>query len=174
MPAVNWLLIVATLSLTIAFEAQTTSPPLMDSGVAGHRTDDLPAFDCPARDWGLPLLAAIAIGVGFATIEGAFLSANMLKFADGGWVPVLLAIVLFALMRIWQMGSAAVQAQGDEMQLPVGDLVAQINNGEIWRLPGTAVFVARITRDIPPLVVWHLRHIRALHDTIAILTSSPR
>jgi KUP system potassium uptake protein len=55
------------------------------------------------------------------------------------------------------------------MQIPVGDLVAQIDSGEIRRLPGTAVFVARISRDIPPIVVWHLRHIRALHDTIAIL-----
>jgi len=82
---------------------------------------------------------------------------------------VLLAIALFALMRIWQTGSAAVQAQADEMQIPVGDLVAQINSGEIRRVPGTAVFVARISRDIPPLVVWHLRHMRALHDSIGIL-----
>ena len=119
--------------------------------------------------WGLPLPAAIAIGVGFATVEGAFLSANMLKFADGGWVPVLFAIVLFALMRIWQTGSAAVQTLADEMQLPIGDIVAQIDRGEVRRVPGTAVFVARITRDIPPLVVWHLRHIHALHDSIAIL-----
>jgi KUP system potassium uptake protein len=82
---------------------------------------------------------------------------------------VLLAIALFALMRIWQTGSAAVQAQADEMQIPVGDLVAQINSGEIRRVPGTAVFVARISRDIPPLVVWHVRHMRALHDSIGIL-----
>ena len=54
-------------------------------------------------------------------------------------------------------------------KFPIGDIVAQIDRGEIRRVPGTAVFVARITRDIPPLVVWHLRHIRALHDSIAIL-----
>ena len=72
-------------------------------------------------------------------------------------------------MRIWQTGSAAVQTLADEMQIPIGDIVAQIDRGEIRRVPGTAVFVARITRDIPPLVVWHLRHIRALHDSIAIL-----
>ena len=119
--------------------------------------------------WGLPLPAVIAIGVGFATVEGAFLSANMLKFADGGWVPVLFAVILFALMRIWQAGSTAVQTLADEMQIPIGDIVAQIDSGEIRRVPGTAVFVARVTRDIPPLVVWHLRHIRALHDSIAIL-----
>src|SRR3546814_11932060 len=74
--------------------------------------------------------------------------ANMLKFADGGWVPVLLAIALFALMRIWQTGSAAVQALANEPQIPIADIVAQIDSGEIRRVPGTAVFVARITREI--------------------------
>ena len=117
----------------------------------------------------MPPPVAIAIGVGFATVEGAFLAANMLKFVDGGWVPVLFAIVLFALMRIWQTGSAAVHALADEPQVPVGDIVAQIESGEIRRVPGTAVFVARITREIPPLVVWHLRHNHALHDSVGIL-----
>jgi KUP system potassium uptake protein len=36
-------------------------------------------------------------------------------------------------------------------------------------VPGTAVFVARLTRDVPPLVVWHLRHIRSLHASIVIV-----
>ena len=56
-----------------------------------------------------------------------------------------------------------------ELQIPIGDIVAQIDSGEVRRVPGTAVFVARITREIPPLVVWHLRHIRALHDSIVIV-----
>ena len=92
------------------------------------RTLALPVSFFPLSNWPLVtnLVAAIAIGVGFAPVETAFLSANLLKFADGGWVPVLLAIALFALMRIWQTGSAAVQTQADEMQIPVGDLVAQI------------------------------------------------
>jgi KUP system potassium uptake protein len=80
-----------------------------------------------------------------------------------------LAVVLFLLMRIWQTGSAAVQALADEMQMPSGDLVAQIDRGEIRRVPGTAVFVARMTREIPPLVVWHLRHTHALHESVGIL-----
>ncbi len=53
--------------------------------------------------------------------------------------------------------------------MPIEDIVAQIDSGEIKRVPGTAVFVARITREIPPLVVWHLRHTHALHDSVGIL-----
>ena len=48
----------------------------------------------------------------------------------------------------------------DEMQIPIGDIAAQIASGNIPRVHATAVFVARLTRDIPPIVVWHLRHIR--------------
>ena len=170
LPAVNWLLMAATLALAIGFRTSENLAAAYGIAVSADMVLTTFLLSIALREiWGLPLPAAIAIGVGFATVEGAFLSANMLKFTDGGWVPVLFAIVLFALMRIWQTGSAAVQTLADEMQIPIGDIVAQIDRGEVRRVPGTAVFVARITVDIPPLVVWHLRHIRALHDLIAIL-----
>jgi KUP system potassium uptake protein len=169
-PAVNWLLMTATLALAVTFRSSENLAAAYGIAVSADMVLTTFLLSIALREiWNLPLPAVAAIGVGFATVEGAFLSANMLKFADGGWVPVLLATILFALMRIWQTGSAAVQSQADEMQIPIGDIVTQIDKGEIRRVPGTAVFVARITRDIPPLVVWHLRHIRALHDSIAIL-----
>ena len=169
-PAVNWLLMAATLALAIGFRTSENLAAAYGIAVSADMVLTTFLLSIALREiWGLPLPAAIAIGVGFATVEGAFLAANMLKFADGGWVPVLLAIVLFALMRIWQTGSAAVQTLGNEPQIPIGDIMAQIDKGEIRRVPGTAVFVARITREIPPLVVWHLRHTHALHDSVGIL-----
>jgi len=93
----------------------------------------------------------------------------MLKVAQGGWVPLLLGALICCAMVVWQRGNAAVQKQVDEMQIPINDIVAQIDRGEVRRVPGTAVFVARLTRDVPPLVVWHLRHIRSLHDSIVIV-----
>ncbi len=169
-PSVNWLLMIATLALAVSFRTSENLAAAYGIAVSADMVLTTFLLSIALREiWGLPLSAAIAIGVGFASVEGAFLSANMLKFADGGWVPVLFAVILFAVMRIWQAGSAAVQTLADEMQIPIGDIIAQIDRGEIRRVPGTAVFVARVTRDIPPLVVWHLRHIRALHDSIAIL-----
>jgi len=72
-------------------------------------------------------------------------------------------------MLIWQAGTAAVQKQVDEMQIPIGDIAAQIESGAIARVSGTAVFVARLSRDVPPIVVWHLRRIRSLHGSIVIV-----
>jgi len=170
LPAVNWLLMTATLALAISFRSSENLAAAYGIAVSADMVLTTFLLSIALREiWRLPLPTAIAIGVGFATVEGAFLSANMLKFADGGFVPVLFAIVLFALMRIWQTGSAAVQALANEPQIPIGDICAQIDNGEIRRVPGTAVFVARVTREIPPLVVWHLRHNHVLHDSVGIL-----
>jgi KUP system potassium uptake protein len=93
----------------------------------------------------------------------------MMKIADGGWVPLLLGALICGVMLIWQKGNAAVQKQVDEMQISTGDIVARLTSGDIPRVHGTAVFVARLTRDVPPIVVWHLRHIRSLHGSIVIV-----
>ena len=169
-PAVNWLLMAATLTLAITFKTSDNLAAAYGIAVSADMVVTTFLLSIALREiWGLPLPAVIGIGAGFATVEGGFLSANLLKFTEGGWVPVLLAIVLFALMRIWQMGIAAVQKLADEMQIPTGDIGEQIGRGDISRVPGTAIFVARVTRDIPPLVFWHLRHIRSLHDSVFIV-----
>ena len=93
----------------------------------------------------------------------------MLKVVQGGWVPLLLGAFISCVMLVWQKGNAAVQKQVDQMQIPIGDIAAQIASANIPRVPGTAVFVARLTRDVPPIVVWHLRHIRSLPGSIVIV-----
>jgi KUP system potassium uptake protein len=108
------------------------------------------------------------MGLVFATVDGGFLSANMLKVGSGGWVPLLLGALILSVMLVWQRGNAAVQKLVDEMQIAIGDIVTQITSGDVPRVAGTAVFLARLTRDVPPIVVWHLRHIRSLHGSIVI------
>jgi KUP system potassium uptake protein len=169
-PAVNWLLMAATLTLAIGFGTSDNLAAAYGIAVSADMVVTTFLMSIAIREiWGWPLPAVIGIGAGFATVEGGFLAANLLKFTGGGWVPVVLAIVLFTLMRIWQTGITAVQELADEMQIPVGNIAAQIDRGEVRRVPGTAVFVARITRDIPPLVVWHLRRIRALNESVVIV-----
>ena len=43
---------------------------------------------------------------------------------------------------------------------------------DIPRVPGTAVFLTRTQRDVPPVLVWHVKHNRALHEKLLVLTVS--
>jgi KUP system potassium uptake protein len=170
LPTVNWLLMVVTLGLSISFGSSSGLAAAYGIAVSATMLATTVLLSIAMREiWSWPLPAVIAIGIGFATVDGGFLSANTLKIAQGGWVPLLLGALICGVMLVWQKGSAAVQKQVDEMEIPIGDIVARIASGHVPRVPGTAVFVARLTRDIPPLVVWHLRHIRSLHDSIVII-----
>jgi len=170
LPAVNWLLMMVTLCLAISFGSSSKLAAAYGIAVSTTMLATTVLLSMAMREiWNWPLPSVIVIGLGFATVDTGFLSANMMKIAQGGWVPLMLGALICAVMLIWQKGNAAVQKQVDKMQIPISDIVAQIASGHVPRVPGTAVFVARITRDVPPVVVWHLRHIRSLHGSIVIV-----
>jgi KUP system potassium uptake protein len=170
LPAVNWLLLVAALVLAISFGSSSNIAAAYGIAVSATMLATTVLLCVAMREiWRWPWPAVIVISIGFAAVDGGFLAANLMKFAQGGWVPLLLGLLICGVMLVWQTGIAAVMKQVDEMQLPVGNIMAQIAADAIPRVPGTAVFVARLTREIPPLVVWHLQHIRSLHATIVIV-----
>jgi len=168
LPAVNWLLMVVTLALAMGFGSSSSLAAAYGIAVSATMLATTVLLCIAMREiWNWPLPAVIMVGIGFAAVDGGFLSANLMKVAKGGWVPLLLGVLICCVMLIWREGTAAVQKQVDEMQIPIGDIAARIAG--IPRVSGTAVFVARLTRDVPPLVVWHLRHIRSLHGSIVIV-----
>ena len=170
LPAVNWQLMIVTLALAIIFGSSSNLAAAYGIAVSATMLATTVLLSIAMREiWHWPVPAVVAMGIGFALVDGGFLTANMLKIAEGGWVPLLLGASICCVMLIWQAGTAAVQKQVDEMQIPIGDIAAQIESGAIARVSGTAVFVARLSRDVPPIVVWHLRRIRSLHGSIVIV-----
>ncbi len=73
-------------------------------------------------------------------------------------------------MLVWHRGAEAVSARLADSLMPIGTLMQRIEDGHIPRVPGTAVFLTRTERDAPPVLLWHLKHNRALHERLFILT----
>jgi KUP system potassium uptake protein len=172
LPTVNYMLLMVTLGLAIGFGSSSNIAAAYGIAVSATMLATTILLSMAMREiWRWPLPAVIVVAIGFGTVDAGFLSANMMKVVQGGWVPLLLGALICYVMLVWQTGIAAVQRQVDEMQIPISDITAQLASGGIPRVAGTAVFVARLTRDVPPLVVWHLRHIRSLHGTIVIVNT---
>jgi KUP system potassium uptake protein len=74
-------------------------------------------------------------------------------------------------MLVWHRGSQAVTQALTERLIPVDEFMASIEARKIPRVPGTAVFLTRTLRDTPPVMVWHVKHNRALHDYLFVLTA---
>src|SRR6478735_1682008 len=64
------------------------------------------------------------------------------------------------------------------MRCPSRNFVETIGSPDIARVPGSAVFLTRADTATPPVLVWHVRKNRSLHEYVIILkpdvTSSPR
>jgi len=167
---VNWLLMLVTIGLTVGFGKSGNLAAAY--GIAVSMTmlmTTMLLFIAMREIWRWGLLRAVAVAGALAVVDAAFVSANMMKFADGGYVPVLLAVAVYGLMLVWHLGAAAVATRMRDAVVPIGDFLAGIAARGVARVPGTAVFLTRTLRDVPPVMVWHVRHNRALHERVFIL-----
>ena len=106
----------------------------------------------------------------FFIIDGSFLAANLAKVMQGGWVPLLLAAIVYGVMWIWHRGALAVQRSVEAELTPLSSLLEDLHAGKVARVPGTAVFFTRAKDQTPPVLAWHVRQNRALHEYVLALT----
>jgi len=120
--------------------------------------------------WQWSIITAGAVAGAFFLVDAAFFAANIVKVAQGGYVPLVLAAIVYGVMLIWHVGAAAVTERLQDAVMPLGAFMARIVEEAIPRAPGTAVFMTRTQRDVPPVMVWHVKHNRALHEKLLVLT----
>jgi KUP system potassium uptake protein len=167
---VNWLLMIVTVGLTIGFRKSDNLASAY--GIAVSLTMLMTSallFIAMREIWGWSMLAAGAVAGFFLIIDSAFFLANLTKIGEGGYVPVILAVCVYSVMWIWHRGAAAVSVRMHEALIPVPQFMAGITAKNVPRVPGTAVFLTRTERDTPPVMVWHVKHNRALHEHLFVL-----
>ena len=167
---VNWLLMIVTVGLTIGFGKSDNLASAY--GIAVSLTMLMTSallFIAMREIWGWSIWAAGAVAGFFLIVDSAFFLANLTKIGEGGYVPVILAVCVYGLMWIWHRGAAAVSIRMHEALTPVPEFMAAIAAKNIPRVPGTAVFLTRTEQDTPPVMVWHVKHNRALHAHLFVL-----
>jgi KUP system potassium uptake protein len=170
-PAVNWALMVATILLVLGFRTSTNLAGAY--GVAVSTTmiiTTILAF-VVARDllgWSIGLAGSITAG--FLVADLAFLGANLFKIADGGWFPLAIGAVVFTLMTTWRAGRRILNERLLDGALSPELFVQSLRIRPPVRVPGTAVFMHRSADAIPPALLHSLKHYKALHQQVILLT----
>jgi KUP system potassium uptake protein len=82
----------------------------------------------------------------------------------------MLAAFVYGVMLVWHRGAEAVSVRLQEAVVPVGTFMENVSQERIPRVPGSPAFLTRAKRDAPPVMVWHLKHNRALRDRLFVLT----
>jgi KUP system potassium uptake protein len=172
-PFVNWLMMLGTLALTVIF---ASSDRLAGAYGAAVSTTMLMTTAILYRimrvSWRWPAWAAIGVFSLFLTVDIAFFAANTLKIAEGGWIPLVVGGLLFAVMTTWRAGMDAMHRTHVRETVTIAQFVRRLHDHKIERVPGRAIFLTRLRGSIPPLIADHVRQFGSLYQEAIALSVS--
>jgi KUP system potassium uptake protein len=171
MPRVNWMLLVAVLALVFIFESSSRLASAYGIAVTGTMViTSLLAFVVFVRVWRWPVALAVAVVGPLLAVESLFLVANLTKFHDGGYVPVLIAGAVGILIATWVRGTAIVQAKARVGSVSMETLIGMMQKSRPIRAPGTAVFLTSDQETAPSALLHNLKHNHVLHERNIVVT----
>jgi KUP system potassium uptake protein len=172
-PWINWLLLIAVLTLVITFKTSAALAYAYGMAVTGTITiTTLLFFYVVRHQWGKPLWL-VATGAGaLLTVDGLFFAANLTKFKHGGWLPLLVGVVAFTVLTTWQRGRELVTRRREQDEGSLHAFIEELHamSPPLRRVPGTAVFLNRGKTTAPLAMRANVKHNHILHKHVLILS----
>ncbi len=170
-PEVNWFIAVGCLIIVVGFQNTSALGAAYGIAVTGTMLITTILFYIVARlrfRW--TLWQALSLTAVMLVIDGAFFSANVVKVAHGGWVPLVLAVFLFIGMLTWKRGRARLNQRLAEGTMPLQLFLDGVERTAVHRVAGTAVFMTGNDDGVPPVLLHHLKHNKVLHERVLLVS----
>ena len=162
-PVVNWLLMVATIATTIAFGSSDRLAGAYGTAVSTTMLLTTFLLFRAMRDlWKWPMAVAAAVAGVFIVVDTSFFAANLLKIAEGGWLPLTFAAILFIVMITWRRGIEAIRSTLLQEPQSAEKFLLELKDGAIPRVNGTTVFLTRSAQKVSRLVMDHAHFVGVL------------
>ncbi|CAN7673961.1 potassium transporter Kup [Variovorax sp. LjRoot84] len=171
-PFVNWVVMVAVLLAMVGFGSSSALASAY--GIAVTVTmfiTTLLTFFVVRHAWGYPLPLAWAATGAFLLVDAVLVVSCALKFWQGGWFPIVLGSVIFAIMATWRRGRELliehIQKDDPDLLPFITELAA---DEHVRRTPRTAVYAVANPDTVPQALLHNIKHYQVLHEQNVILT----
>jgi KUP system potassium uptake protein len=165
---VNWILMALTLLLTVSFRSSDALAAAF--GIAVSMTMFLTSvlmFSAMREVWRWSLGLSLLVAGLFMIVDLSFVAANLTKVLEGGYVPLVVAAILFFLMWTWYQGRAAMLAKLERDTMPLDLFLKQMHGKQ--RVAGTAIYLTSRTDVVPVPLLHNLKHNKVLHKRVVLL-----
>ncbi|MGH8257964.1 MAG: potassium transporter Kup, partial [Steroidobacteraceae bacterium] len=126
-PAINWMLLILVLAAVIGFHSSENLGAAYGIAVTGTMVvTTLLMLVVAVRLWHWKLPLVVAIATPLLVIDLAFFGANLLKVEHGGWFPLVLGVIVFAVMATWRRGRELVLREIRHSGLALAPFIASI------------------------------------------------
>ena len=171
LPQINALLAIGVIVLVLAFK--TSNALAWAYGIAVTGTficTNLLAVFVFRRRFNWSRLTTLGVFGFFGIVDLSFFTANIIKFFDGGWVPIAVGITIILIMTTWQRGRSLIVARWTQDSLPLKTFLARLPQSRILRVPGSAVFLTGNLDFVPNALLHNLKHNKVLHEQVFFVT----
>jgi len=171
MPSINWILMIACIGLVIGFRTSSNLASAYGVAVTTDMVFTTILFAVVARSrWKWSKWLVALMGLILLTIDLSFWGANLPKIPTGGWFPLVIAGIMFAVMTTWKRGRRILGARLREKIVSKEVFMKKIEEEAPERVPGTAVFMDSNPEGTPHALLHNLEHNKVLHERVVLLT----
>jgi len=171
MPQVNLMLLIGVVILVLSFRTSDNLAAAYGIAVTGTFVcTSILAIIVFRRHFGWAWAASVGVFGPLLLIDVLFFASNVLKIPQGGYVPLVLGAVLFAMMTTWHRGRELLFARFRQDGLPLKSFIARLPQSRTIRVPGTAVFMTSQADFLPGALLHNLKHNKVLHERVLFVT----
>jgi KUP system potassium uptake protein len=170
-PTVNWLLMVACIAVVLGFQSSSNLAAAYGIAVTSTMAITTLIFGIVTRErwgWGWPRVLAL-VGF-FLVVDLAFLGANIVKIPQGGWFPIVAAVVIFTVMTTWKRGSRIVNQREQSLEQDLASLVARCSQKRPHRAPGTQFFMSANPNGAPDALLINYQYNGVIAERVVLVT----
>lgn len=120
--------------------------------------------------WRTPvILVSLYFGV-FFVIEGVYVSAVFTKFAEGGWIPFAISLILVFIMFGWFYGRQRKIDYEITHKITFERLEERLADCSVQRVPGLCFFYSNIQDGLTPILGHYIKNMKSLHKVTIFTT----
>jgi KUP system potassium uptake protein len=169
-PVMNWILLAGVVVLVVVFGSSSRLATAYGLAVTGTLLLTSALFLVLANEvWRVERWKIVTFVVLVVPLEVTFLAANLTKIVSGGWLPLLIAAGVIALMTTWRQGAAALGERQRTLEGPLPTFVQAIRDHHIPRVPGVAVFPHPNATTTPLALRTNVDFNRIVHEHVILV-----
>jgi KUP system potassium uptake protein len=167
-PVVNWVVMIAVSLFVLAFRSSAALGAAYGAAVSGTMLiTTLLGMQLAMAQWRWRRGFVSLVFGPLMLVDTMFVVGNLSKFAQGAWVPLTLALLLFSVFMVWRSGRRLLRLALRAVAVPLAELPRLLAG--IPRVPGTAVFLASDPKYVPTAMLRNLEHNHVAHQRIVLL-----
>jgi KUP system potassium uptake protein len=171
MPGVNWILLAGVVLAVLAFRSSSALAGAY--GIAVTLTmviTTIMTFFVVHDAWKMPKPLAMGATLFFLSIDSFLFAGCIIKFFDGGWLPLAMGLTLYLVMTTWSRGRELVVDTIRRDGLDLNTFIEHIDSGHTHLAKRTAIYAVANPETVPQALLHNMKHNQVLHEKNIILT----